>query len=105
MSERSPIELARSVMANKALSLHLSAAETHAICTALIELHEAAWPIGGQLGFFRWWQDGPRTPPAEPARWMRTWGRAALTGAPPELFGPPVAESPLSRMMRKATRP
>jgi hypothetical protein len=31
--------------------------------------------VGGQLGFFKWWRDGPRHPPIAPAKWMQDFGR------------------------------
>lgn len=57
--------------------------------------------VGGQLGFFVWWQDGPRPPPLQPAKWMTNWG-APEPAAPAELFGPPAPLSPLERARRKA---
>lgn len=63
--------------------------------------------VGGQLGFFKWWQDGPRPGPAEPAKWMLTYGQEPAPKADPKpveapLFDPATALSPLDRMMRKA---
>lgn len=63
--------------------------------------------VGGQLGFFKWWQDGPRPGPAEPAKWMLTYGqepepKAEQAPPAPQLFDPAMAMSPLDRMMRKA---
>jgi len=59
--------------------------------------------VGGQLGFFQWWQDGPRPPPVEPAKWMKNWGaELAAPARPIEMFGPPNPLSPLQRAMLAA---
>lgn len=62
--------------------------------------------VGGQLGFFKWWQDGPRPGPAAPAKWMVNWGEPPVqhSNAAPEMFGPETPLSPLERLYRKAGR-
>lgn len=59
--------------------------------------------VGGQLGFFRWWRDGPRPGPGAPAKWMLSHGEPEPEKPLiDELFGPLQPLSPLDRMMRKA---
>ena len=62
--------------------------------------------VGGQLGFFKWWQDGPRPPPIEAVKWMREWGQdAPLKPEQIDAFGPPAPLSPLDRLYAKARSP
>lgn len=61
--------------------------------------------VGGQLGFFRWWRDGPRPGPVAPARWMTTYGQPKPQPRQLEMVGPTELLPPLDRLMRKATKP